>query len=403
MTLITERIADMRRIVDAAGGRELTKSQLADYKAASRDVLDAAGDLDIEAVRDIGAAIKSVDDLPGIVTALEGWSTRHNGGRKSAGRAVVEADGPLDGFGSFSASSSGTYGTKALNWGRDFEKGRSMAGKALLEVGSTAVESPLMAEPIADPRQARFVYQLTPSSEAEGGSFGYLKQTARTNNAAEVATGALKPVSVFTLERVNDTTKVFAHVTEPIDRFLLEDAPNLRQFLDTELRYGLGKAFDAHVITDLSAAVALGSAGTFDVAGVRSAITELQEEDIEPDAIVMTPADWATIEADLTATYDANPGLPVATVAMNRRLYGIPVMVTNSATAGEAIVGDFRGSARIFRTGSASVTIHDSQPRTVSAAQYADYRLNQLVLRAEMRAEVAIWRPAGFRVVSEAS
>ena len=59
--------------------------------------------------------------------------------------------------------------------------------------------------------------------------------------------------------------------------------------------------------------------------------------------------------------------------------------------------------ARIFRTGSASVTIHDSQPRTVSAVQYADYRLNQLVLRAEMRAEVAIWRPAGFRRVSEAS
>ena len=149
--------------------------------------------------------------------------------------------------------------------------------------------------------------------------------------------------------------------------------------------------------------MALGSAGTFDLAGVRSAITELQEDDIEPDAIVMTPADWATIEDEASTEFASNSNQPAATDAMNRRLYGIPVVVTNSATASEAIIGDFRGSARIFRTGSASVTIHDSQPRTVSAAQYADYRLNQLVLRAEMRAEVAIWRPAGFRVVSTAS
>lgn len=77
--------------------------------------------------------------------------------------------------------------------------------------------------------------------------------------------------------------------------------------------------------------------------------------------------------------------------------------MTNSATAGEALIGDFRGSARIFRTGGASITIHDSQPRDVSGTDYADYRLNQLVLRAEMRAEVAVWRPAGFRRVSEAS
>lgn len=99
---------------------------------------------------------------------------------------------PIDRCGSGIASNGGAYGTKALDWGRDFEKARVMAGKALLEVGSTAVESPLFAEPIVDARQARFVYQLMPSTEAEGGTFGYLKQTTRTNNAAEVARGALK-------------------------------------------------------------------------------------------------------------------------------------------------------------------------------------------------------------------
>ena len=109
------------------------------------------------------------------------------------------------------------------------------------------------------------------------------------------------------------------------------------------------------------------------------------EEDIEPDAIVMRPALWETIEDEASTEFASNSNQPAATDAMNRRLYGIPVMVTNSATAGEAIVGDFQGSARIFRTGSASVTVHDSQPRDVAGTDYADYRLNQLVFRGDAR------------------
>lgn len=403
MNPIQERITAMRRIVDAAGGRNLTQSQKADFRAASSEVLDYASDhLDRGAVSDLAATIKSVDGIPAVVDAFEAWSARHNGGRVSMGRAIIENDGPL-GPGGSHPSSGGTYGTKSLNWGRDFEQARSYTGKALLEIGSTAVESPLMAEPIADPRQAKFVYELLPSSEAEGGSFGYLRQTVRTNNAAEVATGTLKPVSTFTLERVNDTVKVFAHVTEAIDRFLLEDAPNLRQFLDSELRFGLAKALDTHVVTEITAAASNPSGGTFDLAAIRAAITDLQVLDLAPDAIVMTPSDWATIEAEASTEFASNDNLSAANDAYARRLYGVSVVVTNSAFAGEAIVGDFRGSGRIFRTGSASVTIHDSQPRNVSGTDYADYRLNQLVFRAELRAEVAIWRPAGFIIVSAGS
>lgn len=399
MTLIADRIARMRRIVDAADGRTFTKAQTADFKNASREMLDEAADtMDSEAVQALGRSLKSVDDLPGVVDALENWQRNH--GRQSAGRAI-KADDPSDSIGTHSDGIA--YGTRTLNWGRDFERARNRSAKALLEIGSTAVENPIFGEPMADPRQARFVYQLMPSTEAEGGTFGYLRQTTRTNNAAEVATGALKPVSVFTLERVNDTTKVFAHVTEPIDRYLLEDAPSLRQFLDQELRYGLSKAFDAHVITDITTAAVAGSGGTFDLAGIRAAITDLQELDLEPDAIVMTPADWATIEDEATTTFASNDNTPAATDALTRRLYGIPVVVTNSATAGQAIVGDFRESARVYRTGSASITVHDSQPRDSGGTLYADYRLNQLVLRAEMRAEVAVWRPAGLILVSEAS
>lgn len=398
LTAFDEKVSTMRRIVDAAGDRDLTNSQARDFDTASKEALGLVIDHDEQSVQRLLASVKSASDLPAMVSAFEDWSASNNHGRKSAGRAT-KGESPS---GSYTSSARPSY-NKPLDWGAEFEQARAQSFKALLEVGSTAVTIPLATDPVADARQARFVFQLSPSSEAEGGHFAYLQQTARTNNAAEVATGALKPVSVFTLERVNDTTKVFAHVTEPIDRFLLEDAPNLRQFLNAELQYGVAKAFDTHVVTDITAAATAGSGTTFDLAGIRTAITDLQEADIEPTGIVMTPADWETIEDEATTTFASNDNAPAATEALQRRLYGVPVVVTNSATAGQAIVGDFRESARIYRTGNASITVHDSQPRDVTGTLYADYRLNQLVLRAEMRAEVAVWRPAGFILVEAAS
>jgi HK97 family phage major capsid protein len=304
-TAFDEKVSTMRRIVDAANGRDLTASQARDFESASKQALAEA--IDHDALPKLTAALKSVHDLPALVDAFESWSTSNNHGRKSAGR-ITTSESPM---GTPSGGSSRVrYGTKSLDWGRDYLHERARSAKAILEVGSTAVDSPIFGEPIADPRQARFVYELLPSSEAEGGSFSYLAQTVRTNNAAEVATGALKPTSIYTLERVVDTVKVFAHLSQPIDRFLVEDAPNLTQFLNSERRHGLQKALDAHVITDIAAAATTGSAGTFDLAGIRSAITELQEIDLEPTAIVLTPGDWATIEDEASTEFASNSNQP---------------------------------------------------------------------------------------------
>ncbi len=99
------------------------------------------------------------------------------------------------------------------------------------------------------------------------------------------------------------------------------------------------------------------------------ASTELQEEAIEPDVIVMRPALWTTIEAEASDAFASNDNQPAAADAMARRLYGVPVVVTNSATRARP-GSDLRGSARIFRTGGASVTIHDSAPRSSGEAPW---------------------------------
>ena len=169
----------------------------------------------------------------------------------------------------------------------------------------------------------------------------------------------------------------------------------LRSFLSGELPYGLNKALDARVATTIRAAATAG-AGTVTLANIRAAITTLQSADIEPTGIVMSPSDWATVEAAAATQFASNDNMPAATDALARRLYGLPVTVTNPVANGKALVGDFRGSALIYRTDMASISVHDSHPRTVDTATVPDFRLNQVVFRAELRAEIGVIRPAGF-------
>ena len=177
-----------------------------------------------------------------------------------------------------------------LDWGAEFIAARGGLRASLFDPGSTAVTVPLAPTPIADARAARFLFQLCPSENAPSGAFSHLRQTARTSNAAVVATGALKPTSVYTVERVDSKTVVIAHLSEAIDKFLFEDAPMLRDFLNTEMVYGLNKALDER-LKDAILAVAADGGSTVDLAAVRSAITDLQESDMEPTAIAMSPAD----------------------------------------------------------------------------------------------------------------
>jgi hypothetical protein len=159
--------------------------------------------------------------------------------------------------------------------------------------------------------------------------------------------------------------------------------------------YGLNRALDDHIVGEISSLASSGGA-TVDLTEIRGAITDLQLLDLSPSAIVLNPSDWETVETEANTTFAAGNDREAATDAMARRLFSVSVMVTNSIAAGQALIGDFRGSARVYRTGTASITLHDSQPREVNGNTYADYRLNQIVARAEMRSEVAVTRPVGF-------
>lgn len=368
-------------------------------------------DFRMAAIADARASGQDTTILPGfgsaqVPTTPEGLAAAiaaHTGKPSGSGPSGPRLGGAFPGYG----GGGGADGS----WGRAFVEARSHSGiltgsgfqAAVLAPGSTAVAVPLRIEPIVDARRARFIAQLLTEQDAPTGQLSYMRQTVRQLNAAVVAAGAAKPISTVTLEKVEDSTKVIAHISEPISRFDLADAPSLMAFIDSELQLGLYLAFDTRIVAALLAAATQGEA-TLDLAGIRKAITTLQIGELEPSGIVCSPTSWEAIEAEAIATFAANGNMPAATAAMARRLYDVPVVVTNSISDDVAIVGDFVGSttlpsAEIWRTGDVMIDLSDSTPRVVGEETVSDFRLNQIVARAEFRREIAVGRPAGFVVV----
>jgi hypothetical protein len=72
-----------------------------------------------------------------------------------------------------------------------------VGAKALVPSGS--VLAPPAFEVHDQGRPARFLQSIIPTVGMDGDTYAYLRQTARTNNAAAVAVGAKKPTSVYSI------------------------------------------------------------------------------------------------------------------------------------------------------------------------------------------------------------
>jgi HK97 family phage major capsid protein len=282
--------------------------------------------------------------------------------------------------------------------------------KALLPNGGAVVTIPA-PPPVELGRPVTSLRSVIPW-EPTTGMFTYLRQTARTNNAAPVAAGDVKPTSVYSLERIEDRARTIAHRSEPINNVDLADAPSLEQFIADEMAYGLERALEAQIIggdgTDenLTGLAHISGIQTQAAPGVgddrftviRKGLTklELQGLDGAGTAIVMHPSDWEAFELARTTTGEffgthAGQALPVDGSA--RRLFGKPVVVTIAATVGTAYVADFVGSTKLFVREEAVLSWFDSHYDSVADA--TDWARNLTRFRVEGRFGFAVTRPIG--------
>lgn len=383
----------MVRITKTADGRPMTAPQRDDFDRALKSFREAAGLMARDSVYGLKSLDTSAAEPEAAIKAAEAFMSQTD-------RMTYQQNSPVRS----SHSQSGSARTDS--WGDAVvELAESRGMKALLTTGSVPVSVPLNPDPVRDPVRPRHLREIIPSIANETGQYSYLRQTARTNNAAPVAEGAVKPTSVLTLERVDSLISTIAHLSEPIPRQQLDDAQLLRQFVDQELRYGLFVALDNQILVGNGTAPNLrglnSTAGTQTVTTgadalvrVRTAITSLQAVDLEPDALVISPSDWARVESVAIAQYAANPNMSPMDL-MTRRVFGVNVLVSTAATNGTAWLGAFRDGAFLVIREEARIDWSEAA-YNVGPPISSDFERNLIRFRAEMRVGFAVTRPAGF-------
>lgn len=274
--------------------------------------------------------------------------------------------------------------------------------RGLLAVGSTHIAPTVLSStPIDMGKPATGLLDIIPVRTVEGGTYSYLRQTVRTNNAAPVAVGAVKPTSVMTLTRVNGTLETVAHLSEAIPEKWLEDARELDTFVQDELAAGLNSALEDQLLNgtgvspelDGIVATATGTQAyaTSPLVTIRTALSQLEAAGLTPTAVVLAAADWLAIEtATLTAGgYVLGQGTNGAPLdAIRRTVWGVPVVVSVAHTAGTAVV--------LSEDSVGLVT--DGGIEFVWGRINDDFQRNQVRGRAEIRAAVEVTRPAGIIV-----
>lgn len=207
--------------------------------------------------------------------------------------------------------------------------------KALAPSGATVIAQAFTPDPVPLGKVLNGLLDVLAVQVQTTNEYSFLRQSVRTNNAAVVADGAVKPTSVVSLVRVEQSLSVIAHLSEGIPRYWVTDNGAIEQFVNSELEFGLLRAVEAKVVADINATSGIQTqAYSVSIAQtLRKSLTKLEVAGYTPGAILLHPSDFEAVELVLSSTNAVeNSGLPYS--AAQRRLYGVPIATSVSATAG---------------------------------------------------------------------
>lgn len=233
----------------------------------------------------------------------------------------------------------------------------------------------------------------------------FTKENVFTNSAAEAAEGAAKAESALTWTLVNMPVSTVAHWIK-ISRQLAADNAALAAYVDTRMRYGVNRKVETQLVSGDGSAPNISGildAGNYTAHGyadadlgatlkklvlIRKIIGDLEAAGYMPDAIVLNPADWATIEIDLMTTA-AGQTLYSVGDGGQARLFGRRVVPAVGMTADNVAVGDFAQAGTIYDREGVIVEMSDSDSD--------NFTKNLITIRAERRLALATERPAAIR------
>jgi HK97 family phage major capsid protein len=261
--------------------------------------------------------------------------------------------------------------------------------KALAPSGATVVAQEFRPDPVALGQPAVGMLDLLPVITHSTPEISYLRQTSRSNAAAVVAAGALKPTSVYSVTKITNSLQVIAHLSEGIARHWLLDNGALEQFLANELEYGLQVAVEAKVFADINGTSGIQSQAyaTSVLATLRKGITKLEQAGYSASAFVLTPADWEGVELSLSSV-NAVEHLALPYDPAARRLFGVPIATSVAQTAG---VGHLLATGAVaLDTDNRGVDVQWSENATADS-----FGKNLVFARCESRYATSVFSPLG--------
>lgn len=271
--------------------------------------------------------------------------------------------------------------------------------------GGTVAAADRASEIVAPSKRRSMLLELLPSVPTNAGATEFVRELTYANRAGPQGGGSsptetegqVKPASDLTFEVVNSPVVTIAH-TFTVSRQALEDSAALAQHLQTRGIYGWQLEVEDELLTGdgtagtLSGLVAnatpfaSGATNQTPLDTVRKAITQLALTDHVASGVVLNPRDAETLELqkDTTGAYLRM----VLYVNGQAVVWRIPIIESNSMTAGTFLAGDFTMAARIRDRTDAHVEI---------SLDHSDYRTRNLALiLIEGRLGLEIHRPSAL-------
>ena len=298
---------------------------------------------------------------------------------------------------------------------KDLQSGRTRAAKMEVKaaiINATGQNQPLVAaDRLAGfqttPNRMLSIRDVLPSSSTTSNLIEFVREDVFTNSAGPQVSGSpeafenvTKPESGITFTLVNEAVQTLAHFI-PASKQVIEDSASLQSFINGRLMYGLKLKEETQLLlgsgsngelnginTQATAYTVQSPQLTNEIDIIREMIKQAHVAEYAPDTIIMNPQDWYDIDVRKVGTSDDRYVVGNPREMGIARLWGLPVVVTNSLTSGTVIVGSFALGAEIKDRVAASVEI--------SLEDSTNFQKNMVTIRAEERIALCVYRTEAF-------